>query len=178
MVELELEDVVVRIADGDGEAPRHAKPMRIVLLRERAGARVLPIWVGAPEGDALALHRAAEVLPRPLTADLMARLVEAAGSRVERVAVTRLEDKTFYATIAVAGGKEIDARPSDALNLAVRTAAPIFVDESVLQEAGVDAAELTAKLDAESEKHLGEALEGEWRSLTPELVQSFWPKAP
>jgi RNA polymerase sigma factor (sigma-70 family) len=177
MVEVELQDVIVRAVDEDG-ATRLANPSRIVLLREGAGDRVLPIWVGAGEGDALALHRAAEVLPRPLTADLMARLVEAAGARVERITVTRLEDRTFYAVVVLAGGAELDARPSDALNLAVRVGARVEVDPAVFAEAAVPRAELHEKLETETAKHFGGPLAGEWRSLTPELVQSFWPAWP
>ena len=118
--------------------------------------------------------------PRPLTYELMARLLEAAGGRVERVAVSRLQDKVFYATLGVqAGGRttEVDARPSDALNLALRLGIPIFVEAAVLAEAGVPAEGLAQHLNAEAER-AGEAsaqpaeavLEWLWLSApSPEL---------
>ncbi len=176
MVEVTIQDVVVRVLSEDGEG---GEPRRIILLREKDGDRVLPIWVGAAEGDALALQLASEQMPRPMTADLMARLLEASGTRVEHVAVSRLVEQTFYASIAVetAGRREeLDSRPSDALNLAARVGAPIFVHEDVLAESGISAPgddELMARLDEEAELH-GLAVEpGEWRSLSPELVKSL-----
>src|SRR5207244_3377363 len=139
-----LEDVVVRVLENDvpeGEPPRLAsKQLHVVVLRERDGERRLAIWVGAFEGDALALHLGGESMPRPLTADLMARLLEATGGRVDHVRVSSLRDKTFYAVVAVGVGDrldELDARPSDAFNLAARVGAPIFVDEHVLDHAGL-----------------------------------------
>jgi uncharacterized protein len=126
------------MATEDGKGPPVVGPMRIVVLREREGSRLLPIWVGAPEGDALALQLGGEAMPRPLTADLMASLLEAAGARVERVMVSSLRERTFYATIALASGgkaQEIDARPSDALNLAIRVGAPIFVADEFMSNA-------------------------------------------
>src|SRR5207249_1832873 len=112
MIEVTLEDVIVRVVEGDvpeGEQPRLANErMRVVLLRERDGERRLPIWIGAFEGDALALHLGGESMPRPLTADLMARLVEATGGRIEHVRISSLRDKTFYAVVAVAVGDRVE----------------------------------------------------------------------
>jgi bifunctional DNase/RNase len=104
--------------------------MALVVLKEHARERSLPMWVGVAEGNALALALAAVAPPRPMTHDLMARLVEACQSQVEKVAVTMVQDKTYYATLWVrVGGQvtEVDARPSDALSLAVRVHVPIFV---------------------------------------------------
>jgi bifunctional DNase/RNase len=100
------------------------------LLKEVAGERILPIWVSAVESDLLALQLVNISTPRPMPYDLMARLLEVAEINVEKVALTSLRDNTFYATIWVSVGdqsREVDARPSDALNLALRTKAPIFV---------------------------------------------------
>jgi RNA polymerase sigma factor (sigma-70 family) len=176
MLEVTIQDVVVRMAADDGES---GDLRRIILLKEKDGGRVLPIWVGAAEGDALALQLASELMPRPMTADLMARLLEVSGSRVVHVAVSRLVEQTFYSVIAVeAGGRreEIDARPSDALNLAARVGAPVFVHEDVLGGSGIaaeDDRELMTRLDEDWEKHIGSLEPGEWRSLSPDLVKSL-----
>jgi bifunctional DNase/RNase len=108
-----------------------------VLAKEVAGERILPIWVGLVEGNQLALQLANLSTPRPMTYDLMARLLKVAEIPVERVAVTNLRDNTFYATIWVRVGDrshEVDARPSDALNLALRMNAPIFVAPELFQQ--------------------------------------------
>jgi RNA polymerase sigma factor (sigma-70 family) len=180
MIEVELRDVVVRMAGGDGE-PELASENRIMLLQERGGPRVLPIWVGPPEGDALALHLGSEPVPRPLTADLMARLLEATGARVERVEVSSLRENTFYGTVrlvtAAGEEREADARPSDAINLAVRVGAPILVDEGLFAGSALPSGEpedLDRELALASEKH-GlelEQVQGTWTSLSPELVRT------
>jgi RNA polymerase sigma factor (sigma-70 family) len=185
MVEVELDDVVVRVlAESDDAEPRLANErLRVVLLRERGGSRVLPIWVGPPEGDALALHLGGDTMPRPLTADLMARLLEAVGAKVERVAVSSLREKTFYGTVTVSGPQgsaDVDARPSDALNLAARVGAPIFVDAGVMTESGIEAAERDERLQKLEDEWLAkgeeDAAPSRWLSLTPELVKSLYPK--
>jgi RNA polymerase sigma factor (sigma-70 family) len=177
MIEVTVDDVVVRLADEEENGQPTVGPMRIVLLKERGGERVLPIWVGAPEGDALALQLGGEAMPRPLTADLMALLLEAAGAHVERVVVNSLRDNTFYATVAVVSvGKteKIDARPSDALNLATRVGAPIFVADEIMAKAVTD--DLEAVL-TEEEASLGlePSPSGEWRSLSPAVVKALHP---
>jgi hypothetical protein len=179
MVEVTVEDVVVRMLPGPDEEARLANErLRIVLLREKEGGRVLPIWIGSPEGDALALQLGGESMPRPLTADLMARLLEALGAQIERVTISSLREKTFYAVVTVSsptGTHDVDARPSDALNLAARVGAPIFVEDEVLDEAGIAPEDdLHARLAEEMARHTGEEpREGEWRSLSPELVKSL-----
>lgn len=173
MIEMTLEDVIVRVVDD--EEPRLAAEHRIVLLHERDGDRLLPIWVGPPEGDSLAFGLANESTPRPLTADLTARLLQAAGARVERVLVSKLVEQTFYAVVTLVNGDgshEVDARPSDALNLAARTGAPIFVDGAVLEESALTADDVHRGLDRHLEQQGRPAREGEWRSLSPELVRA------
>src|SRR5439155_17712917 len=95
-----LEDVMVRVAEDD--PMKLAADMRIVLLKETEGERLMPIWIGAAEGNALALRLTAEATPRPVTSDVMAELLRVTGARVERIAVTNLREKTFYAVIGVA----------------------------------------------------------------------------
>jgi hypothetical protein len=116
---------------------RRLAPQCVVLLKELAGERVLPMWIGLAEGLALRLHLSAITTPRPMTYDLTARLLEVAEARVERVTVTSLRDNTFYATIRVRIGdrvQDVDARPSDALNVALRVNAPIFVAPEVFEQ--------------------------------------------
>ena len=116
---------------------RRLAPLCVVLLKEQAGERILPMWIGLSEGLALTLHLRAITTPRPMTYDLTARLLEVAEVRVERVTVTSLRDKTFYATIRVRVGDrvhDVDARPSDALNVALRVNAPIFVAPEVFEQ--------------------------------------------
>jgi RNA polymerase sigma-70 factor, ECF subfamily len=182
MIEVEVRDVVVLVAtNGDGEEPRLAMPNRIVLLAEKEGERILPIWIGAPEGDTLALHVVkASPPPRPMTIHLMARLLEVTGGRVDRVVVSSLRESVFYAAVQVAVGdggmQEVDARPSDGINLAVRVGAPIFVDEEVMGTAGFAAADkgaLDRELTERCAKDGEEPPRGEWRSLTPDLMTTF-----
>jgi uncharacterized protein len=114
----------------------------IVLLEERGGQRQLPIWVGGAEGTSMALRLAGMGLPaRPLGWDLTAALVEALGGRLVEVRVDRLDQGTFYATAVVEGPRgpaEVDARPSDALNLALLAGAPIRVDGGVIERAAAE----------------------------------------
>ena len=175
MIETRLDDVLVRVAEDD--ATKLVADQRIVLLKEAAGDRLLPIWIGAAEGDMLALRLAGERTPRPFTSDLMAQLVRVVGARVDRVVVSELREDTFYATIAIGVDgriEELDARPSDALNLAVRAGAPVFVDQRVLEQAAIAAADIPIRLDVQSRHLQGDLPRGEWRSLSAELVQSLY----
>jgi RNA polymerase sigma factor (sigma-70 family) len=174
MIEMTLEDVLVRVAEDDPN--RVASDRRVVLLRESGDRRMLPIWIGSPEGNALAFHLREEETLRPMTSDLLAELVRVTGARIDRVAITELREKTFYAaiTVAVDGRTEdLDARPSDAMNLALRVGAPILVAEAVLDEAGLSDGNLPDELDRLAET-VGPALPaGEWRSLSAELLRAL-----
>ena len=112
--------------------------MPIVILKDESDNHVLPIWVGIFEANAIALKVEAIDTPRPMTHDLLHSLVEAFGARVEKVVITELHENTYFAVIhmAVAGRQvTVDSRPSDALALAIRTEASIFVEEEVLNQA-------------------------------------------
>jgi uncharacterized protein len=175
MIEMRLEDVIVRVAEDD--PMKVVSDQRIVLLKEEDGDRRLPIWIGAAEGNSLALRLTGETTPRPVTSDVMAELLRVTGARVERVAVTSLREKTFYGVIAIAVDgrvEELDARPSDALNLAVRVAAPVFVDDGVLEESAMTEGDLTTRLEEEMCEEGQEPPAGKWRSLSAELVQSLY----
>nr|WP_229741194.1 bifunctional nuclease family protein [Silvibacterium dinghuense] len=114
--------------------------MPIVLLKDPGSETLLPIWVGLYEANAIALEIEKSQPTRPLTHDLLRELVRSLNAKVLRVVVTELRDDTFYAVIWMEQNGEIialDARPSDALALAMRTDCPIYVDESVLLAAKV-----------------------------------------
>jgi hypothetical protein len=102
--------------------------------------RILPIWIGQMEATSILVAVEGAEVPRPLAHDLMRAMLEAAGTSVAGVAVTRIEDGTFYAEVTLstpAGERIVDARPSDAVALASRVAAPIRISEEVLDDAGV-----------------------------------------
>jgi len=112
----------------------------VVTLEEVGGQRLVPIWIGVNEGNAIGLKLQDEKLPRPMTHDLMSLMLKALGVRVEKVLISDLRDGTYYAVILLAVGAkrfEIDARPSDAMALAVRSETPIFVGEKVLKKCPV-----------------------------------------
>ena len=109
----------------------------IVLLREVEGDRYLPIWIGAGEATAIANAQHGLIPPRPLTHDLMRDLLEAVGHQLTQVRITALEDGVYFAVLVLTGDVEVSARPSDAIALALRTGAPIFGAEEVLEEAGI-----------------------------------------
>lgn len=109
----------------------------IVLLREMSGDhRLVPIFIGGTEATAISLALEGVEAPRPMTHDLFAATLEAIGASLERVVVTELRDKTFFAELELAGGVKVSARPSDGIALAVRTGSPIFAASSVVEEAG------------------------------------------
>jgi bifunctional DNase/RNase len=110
--------------------------MPIVILRAKAGDNLLPIFVGYFEANAILQQIDGSVAPRPMTHDLLGNMIDALQGRVERIVITDLRDNTFFATIHVdrSGQKLlIDARPSDAMALALRVKAPILVEEAVLE---------------------------------------------
>ena len=113
----------------------------IVLLKTEDGNKFLPIWIGHPEAAAILMRLQGATTPRPMTHDLLNELLEQLNAKCVKVAVTALRDNTFYAsiTISVNGSElEIDSRPSDALALAVRTEAPIFAADEVIEESSIE----------------------------------------
>ena len=109
----------------------------IVLLKETAGDRYLPIWIGAVEATAIAFAQQGVVPARPLTHDLMKDILEATGLALTAVTITDLRDGVYYADLQFASGVTVSARPSDAIALAIRVGTTIYAEESVLAEAGV-----------------------------------------
>ena len=112
--------------------------MPIIVLRDGDGQRILPIWVGVFEANAIALQIENIATPRPMTHDLLRNVIHDLKASVQKIVVCDLQDSTFYALIYLAMNGElvaIDARPSDAIALALRTRAPIFVEEAVIDNA-------------------------------------------
>src|SRR4029078_11311400 len=110
----------------------------IVILRDKDGQRVLPIWVGIFEANAIALQIENVATPRPMTHDLLRNVIQDLNASVQKIVVCDLQENTFYALIYLLLNGEvvaIDARPSDAIALALRTRAPIYVEESVIDNA-------------------------------------------
>ena len=127
MVEMEL--FRVRIDD--------RRSGQVITLREKGGKRVLPIVIGVFEADAIRLKLNNVKLPRPLTHDLLLNTVGKLGFRVSKVLIHALVEGTFYARLILSGSdhdtREIDARPSDAIALALRAGAPIYANENLLE---------------------------------------------
>jgi uncharacterized protein len=111
----------------------------IVLLRDAEGKRYLPIWIGAVEATAIAFAQQGVVPPRPLTHDLLKDVLESTGNELTEVRITEVKDNIFFATLVLASGVEVSARPSDSIALALRTGSRILCAEDVLDEAGLDA---------------------------------------
>jgi bifunctional DNase/RNase len=113
----------------------------IVLLKTADGNKFLPIWIGHPEAAAILMKLQGASTPRPMTHDLMADVIDQLDAEVTRITVTELRDNTFYASITVQqnGSEiEIDSRPSDAIAIAVRSDAPIFAAERVIEESAIE----------------------------------------
>ncbi len=118
-----------------------ASNVPIVVLRDEDSSRFLPIWIGIFEANAIALKLEGIQPPRPMTHDLMSSLLDHLQSEVTRVVITALKENTFFAEVMVRLGDQespVDSRPSDAIALALRTEAPIFVAEEVLTKATSD----------------------------------------
>jgi hypothetical protein len=118
--------------------------MPIVILKKPEGDAVLPIWVGIFEANAIALQLEHIVSPRPMTHDLLTSIISTLEARVERIVITDLRDNTFYALIHLERGPHrlaVDARPSDAIALALRAGVPIYVEEAVLEKSAAGSEE-------------------------------------
>ena len=140
--------------------------MPIIVLREVEGQRVLPIWVGVFEANAIALQVENVQTPRPMTHDLLRSVITELGGQLERIVVCELKENTFYAALHVdcaRGPLTIDARPSDAIALALRFGSRIFVEDGVIQSArsietsreNVDIGRLQKWLESLSDDDLG-----------------------
>jgi uncharacterized protein len=142
--------------------------MPIVILRDKDGQRVLPIWVGIFEANAIALQIENIATPRPMTHDLLRNVIQDLKASVQKIVVCDLQENTFYALIYLAldsGTVAIDARPSDAIALALRTRAPIFVEDAVIDHAKT--------VDFSSEKADADRLHKWLESLDPDDLGKY-----
>ena len=147
---------------------------RVVILKEKDAERYLPIWIGSPEADAIAVKLQDVSVPRPLTHDLLGSVITNLGGRVDHVIVSDLLNDTFFAKLVIARDEnkvEVDCRPSDAIAIAVRSHVPIYVEDGVLDKAGI-------KMDKEGEEGIGnETAEGRGgrgpRAVTEEELRSM-----
>lgn len=158
MIELTIESIRVSLRNYQ----------RVVILREKDAERFLPIWIGPAEADAIAVRLQEVSVARPLTHDLLTNLVEQLGGIIRSVVVNDLANDTFFARIHIeqnGQNLEIDSRPSDAIALAVRARVPIYVEESVLDRAGVI-------LNAEGEPVAPDSEEMA-RGVTPEELEKL-----
>ncbi|MFH0881396.1 MAG: bifunctional nuclease domain-containing protein [bacterium] len=152
----------------------------VVILKEKDGEQWLPIFIGATEAHTISLLLQGLKYVRPLTYDLFYNLLEASKSKITRIEVTELKENTFYAMVhlqTVDGEKIVDARPSDAIALALKTDSPIFVAEEVFTEAGMrgEVAEAESKAPTQEDRlmelnrRLKEAVEREEYEVAAKL---------
>jgi bifunctional DNase/RNase len=146
----------------------------VVILKEAEGNRMLPIWIGSAEANAIAMVLQGQAFPRPLTHDLLSAIIRGLRANVVKIIISDLKDNTFYATVLLHGTDEqltFDARPSDSIALALRSGCPIFVAESLLEGAGdrVDASQLRPP----SEEERAEELRRYLAKLSPEDFGKF-----
>ncbi len=145
---------------------------RVVILKEKMAERYLPIWIGHAEADAIAIKLQGVSVSRPLTHDLLNSVIETLGASINFILVNDLKNDNFFAKISlnVNGGQvEVDSRPSDALALAVRVDVPIYVDESVMDKAGI-------LLDKETGKPIfeeGEILDKDGNKISEEELSNL-----
>ncbi|MDD5019150.1 MAG: bifunctional nuclease family protein [Candidatus Omnitrophica bacterium] len=132
MIEMELNKIIIDEKRQD----------QMIVLKEKNGVRLLPIVIGYLEASAIKMKVSGVVPARPLTHDLLFSVIEGLGARVTKVMIDRLEENTFFAKLVLQPSgevpeKPVDARPSDCIALAVRSRAPIFVDEDVIKRSEV-----------------------------------------
>ena len=148
--------------------------MPIIILRDEEDKRALPIWVGIFEANAIALELEKIATARPMTHDLIKNILETVEARVLKVVVTDLKENTFFAVLHLQLGEteyQVDSRPSDAIALALRVAAPIFVDEEVVRKAKTleSAPKETEAVKADDPERIREWL----GSIKPEDFEKF-----
>ena len=142
--------------------------MPIIILRDKDGQRVLPIWVGVFEANAIALQMENVTTPRPMTHDLLKNVISDLKADIQKIVVSDLRENTFYALIYLMVNGEpvaIDARPSDAIALALRAQAPIFVEDRVIDHAKT--------VDFVPDKENSERLQKWLESLDPETMGRY-----
>jgi bifunctional DNase/RNase len=165
------------VADVRAEAPGGDwLPRHVVVLKELDGERILPIWIGPSEARHIAFASVGEATPRPMTYTLMRNLLDAAGGRVGEVRVTSLTDHVFIAAVLVAGPggtAAVDARPSDAINMALETRAPIYVSRVLLdQRSATGASDAVGRLQLSAADIVTEAKEQQRQAVARNIEES------
>lgn len=158
----------------------------VVILQEKGGTRVLPIWIGPSEASAIAMELAGMKFSRPLTHDLFGSVISGLGGTLQRVLITRVVDNTYYAELIIRRGSEvfsIDARPSDSIAIALRLGATIYTSDELLDDNTIEIAEASdfeggGELSADERATGGlsaEELKEYLRRLNPEDFGRFTP---
>jgi bifunctional DNase/RNase len=154
----------------------------VVILQEKEGHRLLPIWIGAPEADSIVMEMKNVRRERPLTHDLCKNLIVGLGGTLRRVQITKVQKSTYYAELHVArpeGLVQIDARPSDSIAIALRLSAPIFAQESLLtaiaEEDGDEEGDDSPSIDpaGRHDELTSEQLKERLENLRPEDLGKF-----
>jgi bifunctional DNase/RNase len=149
----------------------------VVILQEKGGDRLLPIWIGQPEAESIVMEMNKIKPPRPLTHDLCKRLITGMGGSLRRVQITKVQDNTYYAELHIHRGEDvyhIDARPSDSIAIALRLSAPIFAQESLLTAIAVE--EGDADAESADESYSPGPPAPEQRDLSAEQLKEYLEK--
>lgn len=145
----------------------------VVILQERDGARVLPIWIGPGEASAIAMELAGMKFSRPLTHDLFASVIVGLGGSLQRVMITKVVENTYYAELIIQRDAElisVDARPSDSIAIALRMSASIYTTDDLLEHTSIEVTDASEQeFGAEAEEEKGAATGG----LTPEQLREY-----
>jgi RNA polymerase sigma factor (sigma-70 family) len=176
MVKVTIADVI-KVEPKEGQKPLFYN--YVIILYDKAGRRLLPIWVGQPEGEAITIGLTDFIMPRPLTHHFYSSLLQGINARVEEVCVVALKINTFYAVVKMRCGQktcEVDARPSDAMTLAVLNDVPIFVAEEVLETAGLSIPEtVKGSPNRKGLEKITRGLEEQLRQIQAIFDQPFKP---
>lgn len=148
----------------------------VVILQEKGGDRLLPIWIGQPEAESIVMEMNHIRPPRPLTHDLCKRLITGMGAVLHRVQITKVQDNTYFAELHLLRGEDlfqIDARPSDSIAIALRFSAPIFAQESLLTAIEVEDADVGSPTDDDDDTPM---IPEEPRDLSAESLKEYLEK--
>ncbi|HLH26025.1 MAG TPA: bifunctional nuclease family protein [Chloroflexota bacterium] len=166
MIEVYVESIRVNMANYK----------RVVMLKEKTGSRFLPIWIGQFEADAIAIPMQNVPVSRPLTHDLLGRVVQQLGAKLTQIVINDLADETFYARLILdQNGQhlEVDSRPSDAIALAIRAKVPIFVEEAVLDQAGMVFETEESEGETGTTKHEATPIDEEKLSVFKQFIETL-----
>jgi hypothetical protein len=145
----------------------------VVILREKDGTRVLPIWIGPAEASAIAMEMQGLKAPRPMTHDLLKSVIVGLGAKVKQIRISALKEKTYFAEVWLAREDhvfQLDARPSDSIALALRVQAPIYTEDELLEESPDELGLPPEDQNAEAEK-----LRAWLEKMNPEDFGKFQP---